>query len=541
MAFQLSGLFNQFNTPAAAESSPPADRTGSAGGNEAGAGLKMLQNLLAGETFSGQVIGVSEGSVLLQLADGNAVSARLSAGSTIQVGQSVTFMVEENSANTISLKPLMTVQQQAVLIEKALDAADYPATDANINIVKELLNLKMPVNAQTIAAMVKNSLKYPGASLNTIANLIRLEMPVTAENIGQFEAYKSYEHSILKELNGIGREISAFLSDAGTGAQLQGDSAGMVKTAVLDGLIQAFYAPGAKEAVAGMPLGTYMNEDARTALTRQLTAVFTGAEATAQTAEGESLLAESAAQLIRELQSGNITTDQLLMRINALFKNDPAAAKQMGKLFASNEMNDLIEQMINETLKLTPADVARPDGILTYYRRVREALGKAQEAAGKDPGAAAIGKEMTSIQNHIDFMNDLNKNMTYFQMPVHFSERDANGEFYVFTNKKALQNHGDQVRALLHLDMDHLGPMDIYVQLNGKNVSTNFCLEREELLDFVYAHIDRLNARLEALGFSAKFEMKVSEPEEAFDFIENFIENDQPVKSTSQYIFDMKA
>lgn len=35
-------------------------------------------------------------------------------------------------------------------------------------------------------------------------------------------------------------------------------------------------------------------------------------------------------------------------------------------------------------------------------------------------------------------MNDLNKNMTYFQMPVKFSESEGNGELYVFTNKKNL-------------------------------------------------------------------------------------------------------
>ena len=52
--------------------------------------------------------------------------------------------------------------------------------------------------------------------------------------------------------------------------------------------------------------------------------------------------------------------------------------------------------------------------------------------------AGDISKSMESIKSNIDFMNDLNKNMTYFQMPLRFSQSDANGELYVFTNKKAL-------------------------------------------------------------------------------------------------------
>ena len=83
-------------------------------------------------------------------------------------------------------------------------------------------------------------------------------------------------------------------------------------------------------------------------------------------------------------------------------------------------------------------------------------------------------------KSNTDFMNDLNKNMTFFQMPLKFSEGEGNGELYVFTNKKALTHNSEDVSAMLHLDMEHLGPIDVYVKLNKKNVSTNFILESEE-------------------------------------------------------------
>ena len=120
-------------------------------------------------------------------------------------------------------------------------------------------------------------------------------------------------------------------------------------------------------------------------------------------------------------------------------------------------------------------------------------------------------------------MNDLNKNMTYFQMPLRFSQSDANGELYVFTNKKALAQGTDNVSALLHLDMENLGPVDVFVRLNKKNVSTNFCLESEELLDFVYSNIDKLNARLKALGYNTTFEMKLNGEQKDFDFVNDFV------------------
>ena len=51
----------------------------------------------------------------------------------------------------------------------------------------------------------------------------------------------------------------------------------------------------------------------------------------------------------------------------------------------------------------------------------------------------------------------------------------------------------------------------------------------------------RLNARLEALGYTAHFEMKLTQPQENFDFEKDFLQNQTGGAPTSQYIFDIKA
>lgn len=70
----------------------------------------------------------------------------------------------------------------------------------------------------------------------------------------------------------------------------------------------------------------------------------------------------------------------------------------------------------------------------------------------------------------------------------------------------------------------------------------NFVLETEELLDFVYQHIDRLNARLEKLGYNTHFEMKVAaDSSDRLDFVKDFIEAEARPAAGGQYIFDAKA
>ena len=139
-------------------------------------------------------------------------------------------------------------------------------------------------------------------------------------------------------------------------------------------------------------------------------------------------------------------------------------------------------------------------------------------------------------------MNDLNKNMSYFQLPIKFSAGDAESELYVFTNKKKSSNKTDTLSALLHLDMENLGSLDVFIKLAGKNVSTNFCLESERMLDFVYSHIDQLNSRLESLGYNVNFEMTVRENDKhGMDFVQDFLDKSKSTSLPSQFIFDAKA
>jgi len=55
----------------------------------------------------------------------------------------------------------------------------------------------------------------------------------------------------------------------------------------------------------------------------------------------------------------------------------------------------------------------------------------------------------------------------------------------------------------LHLDMEHLGNMDIHVamQLDSNQVTTRFAVQ-EEMLEFVGAHMDSLTKRLKEKGYT---------------------------------------
>lgn len=471
-------------------------------------GMKILNSLMLGDTFTGYVSQLKGDNAFITMNNGAQIQAKLMQGTLINIGQNVTFMVEDNADNKISIKPVLANEQQAVLIDKALEAAGLGATEDNINIVKELLGLGMPIDAQTLGDMVKYSMKFPEASLNTIANLMRLEIPVTEQNIREFQMYGQFNgqiENLLSDMeNGI---VNDLLKDSQNAADFQN---------VITGLYEGLDGETVKSSLAGDVLSQQTIDDLK------------------------NMLSDSGVKL-----NGNISETSVKELINQFVENNNMDSSDFQKFVKSESFRELLHAAINDTMKLTPKDIQEgEEAVSSYYKRIRKNV-ETIENSLKSAGASTpeLSKSLSDIKSNIDFMNDLNKNMTYFQMPVKFSESEGNGELYVFTNKKNLANKTDNISAMLHLNMDNLKSMDIYVNLSGgNNVSTNFVLETEELLDFVYQHIDKLNARLEKLGYNTHFEMKVAEDSsDRLDFVKDFIEAEARPAAGGQYIFDAKA
>ncbi|MCR5654934.1 MAG: flagellar hook-length control protein FliK, partial [Lachnospiraceae bacterium] len=169
---------------------------------------------------------------------------------------------------------------------------------------------------------------------------------------------------------------------------------------------------------------------------------------------------------------------------------------------------------------LRPEEAAEKDKIELLYQKLSTQSGRMAQAA-----EAVLGKEATLTQNvsnlnqNINFMNQLNETFTYVQIPLKLDGQNANGDLYVYTNKKSLAQKEGSVSAFLHLDMDHLGPVDCYVTMEEAKVSTNFKVADDETLDLIEEHLDLLNERLAAKGFTlhpsvAKLDEKTSVLEE---------------------------
>ena len=238
-------------------------------------------------------------------------------------------------------------------------------------------------------------------------------------------------------------------------------------------------------------------------------------------------------------------TNQLLKAYqldpNAFSKEDKELLKEALK---DPLLKDALTEKLNTALQLRPADVAKEGKVEELYKRILEYSNKAVDLLS-DAGSnnAQAVKSAQNLSDNVQFMNQLNEMMAYVQLPLKMSEENAHGDLYVYANKKKLAQSDGNFSALLHLDMEHLGPMDVYVSMQKEKVSTHFYMQDEAMLDFIEANIHILNERLTKKGYQMNTTVSVKDDPKS-TVIDEFLKQEKdgiitPVLSTMS--FDVRA
>lgn len=346
---------------------------------------------MPGDILSGIINQIKESQVLIGFNDGSLLSAHLTGDANVAKGDNITFLVKDISNSQISLKVISQGEQQNMFIGKALEAAGLYATDENTAMIKELLSLNMPVNSDMLNNVSRLMAQYPDANINTIANLIRLDMPVNSENIAMFEAYKNFDAQINGQLNSLGLDIYNSINNADDLTDIRN-------------LINGMYGTGDSE-VASENLGKAFSKEYTNNLANSLSSISDAGKALAD----------------------RINADDISLKdtINYILSNKELADPSSG-ITNSASFKQLLGQFITETMRLTPKDVGVSDNpINSFYKRVRKNIEDVENVFKSSNINEELSKSMQDIKSNIDFMNDLNKNMTFSRCRLSFRRMKA--------------------------------------------------------------------------------------------------------------------
>ena len=533
MAIDLLNRFttSQVNTTANVQGSTPAVSDSALAAQI----VRSVYALKAGDSLQGQLISANGADISLLLGESVTLNARLDRELSLTPGQIMTFTVNSNKSGKLSLTPLFAntgMEQNAM---KALDAASIPVTDKTLAMAEELMKQGMPINKQTLSTVFREMGMYPDAEVADLVMLHKMNIPVNSENISMMHMYRTNEQYLFSDLQGLSNQLTQFVADMVNSSSVENANA------FIDGFLQIF--AGSGEASAEF---VQVNSQAQTEGAANNNVMgnlpVAGADTIAQ--ESATQNAENARQAENSNSlSGNLTaeTAQNMQSVTEADLVKLISKEALNSTDGVEQLNKSLFALLKEQMLMKPENMDSKEYVKEFYERLDEQMGKLQElikTTGKEN--SSLGREVSTVRSNIQFMNQINQLYHYVQLPVKLNEEHANGDLYVYKRKNAKTGEDGKLTALLHLSMPTLGNMDVFLSLEEGKLSTRFCLEKEELIDFIEANIDRLNERLMKKGYQVQTTVTAGAKEDK-TVIEHIMENELPVPIMTSQSFDARC
>lgn len=238
----------------------------------------------------------------------------------------------------------------------------------------------------------------------------------------------------------------------------------------------------------------------------------------------------------------NLTVSDFLRTVSQILsENNGMASQSIQKLLGSDAYKSLLRNVMEQQWLIRPEELKQEKKISQLYEKLEQQMKQVEDAL-KEAGVTknSFPETAAEVRGNIEFMNQLNQAYTYVQVPLKMSGQNANGELYVYTNKKNLRDPDAELSAFLHLELEHLGSTDVSVKMQHRNVKTNFYMADDASYDLVEKYLPILEQKLKDKGYQCTITM--TKEEKKVSFGDDFLRKDMPQTGTlHRYSFDVRA
>lgn len=559
-------------------------------------------HLREGQTLRGVVSDIHGNEITLSMEDGSSFTGKLPDANQYSIGQKAAFLITSLNDNTIYMKAttgayLLDMEDT---VAQALEEAGLPRSTRNLDVVRSLLANQQSISRENIMASIKLCAQYPDADVNSVITMRRLGMPMTETSVKQFENYQNQTHQLLYKMDSLGDSIAQMLQSIGSQIPRFAKEAGnQLLTLALEGnptpeeqILTSQMADAASESLLpetdaeGNPLAAETAseeaaEDSQSAANletasplarmRQLFSAITDGNAAARSAMSEAGMTEdfrtpfiheqtgfilspeertSFSEQLKEfplseevkagLADGSVTAREFLTEIKQAFPH--MTDEQAGALLTSKAFQKIVKGQFLSNWTISPEHLKKEGALEEVYEKMSkqfDALSHFSETVlGKDV-FKQLSNTASDMNDNLNFMKTLNETFQYVQLPLKLQNQNTHGDLYVMTRKEALKKDPKDLKVLLHLDMDHLGTLDIQIARENTAVSLKFFVSTEETLHLLNRNMELLNDAINQQGYACTSELSMKEKD--VDIVNDFIAQETPVGDMKRYNFDLRA
>jgi len=508
---------------------------------------ESLLSLKEGNVFEGTIKAINGTQVLLALANGENINARIQGKINLQLQQSMFFEVKSNCDSHIEIKPYLNGNSGNATLLKALTEAGLASTKENLEMVKFMMEEQMPIDKQSLNVMAKHISTFPQTNVSTLVQMNKLGIILNEANIQQFSNYQSDTSSILNELDGVLEQLpQSILSE-----NLSPEQMLQKNNTILQILLPKPYQPATEQSVQlfhpselqteteWMPKAV---ENMEIPQQGAETPVLNETEVQNLKQQLEQLGIGQESKLFNEQGGINGKPEEFLLQMQKELEQLKAPSKEeLEKLFSGKEFKALLKNGIEQQWFLQPENIKEKNTVQDLYEKLQQQMSRLEQFV-KQNGLENTGlkKAVATVRNNIEFMNEMNHLYNFIQIPLKMHGQNVNSELYVYSNKKNLRDSEGELSAFLHLDMDHLGSTDISIKLKGMEVKTDFYMGEDASYELILTHAKELAERLKEKGYGCQ--INVENQENKMDFVDDFLKQDMPDSGRLyRYSFDMRA
>lgn len=518
---------------------------------------RQIRTLVPGQTLRGEVVSREGNNAQIRLLQDVLIDAKVDADIRLELGQNITFQVK-NNGQVLNLSPLFTNMATEGTGLKALDMASIPVNETTVAMTKQLMDAGLPIDKNTLQQIWHESNAFPDAAIEDIVNLHRLGLPVTGENITQMASYRNLTHQLTEGIADAAESLTNTLQGLVENGDIE--QAATIYSEILDLLLPE---NETGENIKGQPVAVPLPDPEQAATAGETEDSLSQPKTTVVTEETSETTVPTQKTVVEErpedttgvmqIKKGDTATQKTqqteelpqLQTLQKLLKQglETKDTSSLRNLLQNPKVTELLGKLLLDRWSIRPEDVESAEKVDELYQKLGKqlkGLSGLLEENGQSSSSAC--QTVANLSRNVDFLQQINQTYAYIQLPLRLHQGEhKTGELFVYTNKKNLARKDGQVSALLHLDMEHLGPVDVYVALQDTKVSTKFYVQNDEILDYLEANMDVLTERLKKRGYDCKCETNLrTQMQQTAQAMAPLLKTEGSVP-VAQYAFDVRT
>ena len=445
------------------------------------------------------------------------INATLSDALSYNIGDVASFSIKQNNGDKIILKsnenPNVKNLMNEQTITTALRNANVAVNETTVSLVDNLMKHNMPIDSKTINTQLNLLDRTPNATIEDVVLLTKMDIPFTAENVEAFHNYQDFSKGISEQIQKMSDSLHSALIDMKT------SDAGAILKEIVNSYSETVSVP--ENLSAALP------EKSVVLLKEQLNNIIVNQDENTQL------------QTLIKNVPDNITSKEFLKELTNILSEGNLNESAAKELLSSKPFKDIVDNFLRQEMYIEPKDINHENVKKLFAKILKDNEVVSNKLQG-NPELNEFVQNSNNASNNVEFMNQINHFMNFVQIPLKMTGQNAHGDLYVYKNGKNTNwNEKEEFKAFLHLDMDNLGPLDVLVTLKKNNVTTNFKVESDAILDYIEEHIDELNMALNTLGYNV--DSKVELNTTPYTFNNTVIAKELPVAEIKRFAFDVRA